>query len=194
MPASIFILLLLAGWGQAVVFNDTAGLLVDWGQTDANKDVTVSEGLKDSLIGSTADLSAVDYDPFNINSFSPVNSDPAVQARTTTPAPRTTVVSTTTTTPPSTASSFGVTHPFNSTSVKLRNVGTKAHSRRPTTVAEKGQGLLADPLGSEAHDLAQVEGDAVFGQTQSTDWDTSCLLYTSPSPRDRQKSRMPSSA
>ena len=24
--------------------------------------------------------------------------------------------------------------------------------------------------------------------------DTSCLLYTSPSPRDRQKSRMPSSA
>ena len=25
-------------------------------------------------------------------------------------------------------------------------------------------------------------------------WDNSCLLYTSPSPRDRQKSRMPSSA
>ena len=26
------------------------------------------------------------------------------------------------------------------------------------------------------------------------DWIKSCLLYTSPSPRDRQKSRMPSSA
>ena len=25
-------------------------------------------------------------------------------------------------------------------------------------------------------------------------WDNFCLLYTSPSPRDRQKSRMPSSA
>ena len=25
-------------------------------------------------------------------------------------------------------------------------------------------------------------------------WDAACLLYTSPSPRDRQKSRMPSSA
>ena len=25
-------------------------------------------------------------------------------------------------------------------------------------------------------------------------WDHICLLYTSPSPRDRQKSRMPSSA
>ena len=27
-----------------------------------------------------------------------------------------------------------------------------------------------------------------------TGWEYSCLLYTSPSPRDRQKSRMPSSA
>ena len=26
------------------------------------------------------------------------------------------------------------------------------------------------------------------------EWDEGCLLYTSPSPRDRQKSRMPSSA
>ena len=28
----------------------------------------------------------------------------------------------------------------------------------------------------------------------SLQWADSCLLYTSPSPRDRQKSRMPSSA
>ena len=28
----------------------------------------------------------------------------------------------------------------------------------------------------------------------TADWDNFCLLYTSPSPRDRQKSRMPSSA
>ena len=26
------------------------------------------------------------------------------------------------------------------------------------------------------------------------DWDETCLLYTSPSPRDRTRSRMPSSA
>eukprot|EP01017_Pseudomicrothorax_dubius_P048877 TRINITY_DN8997_c0_g1_i1.p1 TRINITY_DN8997_c0_g1~~TRINITY_DN8997_c0_g1_i1.p1 ORF type:complete len:149 (+),score=44.04 TRINITY_DN8997_c0_g1_i1:124-570(+) len=32
------------------------------------------------------------------------------------------------------------------------------------------------------------------GETQSPDKTGSCLLYTSPSPRDRQKSRMPSSA
>ena len=29
---------------------------------------------------------------------------------------------------------------------------------------------------------------------EKTVWSASCLLYTSPSPRDRQKSRMPSSA
>ena len=41
-----------------------------------------------------------------------------------------------------------------------------------------------------------------FGATGSASWNTTvktgdftaCLLYTSPSPRDRQKSRMPSSA
>src|SRR5674476_257402 len=32
------------------------------------------------------------------------------------------------------------------------------------------------------------------GRHRDTSRDTPCLLYTSPSPRDRQKSRMPSSA
>ena len=33
------------------------------------------------------------------------------------------------------------------------------------------------------------------GETMGTKWEPKvCLLYTSPSPRDRQKSRMPSSA
>ena len=34
--------------------------------------------------------------------------------------------------------------------------------------------------------------DPVFHNTE--EWWLACLLYTSPSPRDRQKSRMPSSA
>ena len=34
-----------------------------------------------------------------------------------------------------------------------------------------------------------IKDNAGFGE-----WDWNCLLYTSPSPRDRQKSRMPSSA
>ena len=36
--------------------------------------------------------------------------------------------------------------------------------------------------------------DKIYGYGSSKLWDKVCLLYTSPSPRDRQKSRMPSSA
>ena len=48
--------------------------------------------------------------------------------------------------------------------------------------------------------LAGVEGDDAGSFTVSLDYglainqSKTCLLYTSPSPRDRQKSRMPSSA
>ena len=35
---------------------------------------------------------------------------------------------------------------------------------------------------------------SVFAVGAAVYWDNTCLLYTSPSPRDRQKSRMPSSA
>ena len=41
----------------------------------------------------------------------------------------------------------------------------------------------------QPHDGGRVEVDGV-----EISEDTTCLLYTSPSPRDRQKSRMPSSA
>ena len=52
------------------------------------------------------------------------------------------------------------------------------------------------------HTVAVASDAAGGGMALSCDWDTaheavycsSCLLYTSPSPRDRQKSRMPSSA
>ena len=38
-------------------------------------------------------------------------------------------------------------------------------------------------------------GDIIFGlEAELDDGSSVCLLYTSPSPRDRQKSRMPSSA
>ena len=37
---------------------------------------------------------------------------------------------------------------------------------------------------------AQIDGHDVL----TVEWFNNCLLYTSPSPRDRQKSRMPSSA
>ena len=51
-------------------------------------------------------------------------------------------------------------------------------------VDEVGRGCLAGPL---------VAGAVVFDIVDS-EWITSCLLYTSPSPRDGLLSRMPSSA
>ena len=36
--------------------------------------------------------------------------------------------------------------------------------------------------------------DLLLDPDSFEEWDMFCLLYTSPSPRDRQKSRMPSSA
>ena len=44
-------------------------------------------------------------------------------------------------------------------------------------------------------DIISFEGcEIVECQTDYYKYNTICLLYTSPSPRDRQKSRMPSSA
>ena len=49
--------------------------------------------------------------------------------------------------------------------------------------------------------IATLEGGYTFGNVDLKTsiaiehrWNTSCLLYTSPSPRDKRQSRMPSSA
>ena len=53
---------------------------------------------------------------------------------------------------------------------------------------------------SEAHDLYDRGRDVLIGivedhgRERTRKLTEGCLLYTSPSPRDRQKSRMPSSA
>ena len=56
-----------------------------------------------------------------------------------------------------------------------------------------------DPYGNTGNlQLAAVNLDQGYidenGEFKNTGEDIICLLYTSPSPRDRQKSRMPSSA
>ena len=50
--------------------------------------------------------------------------------------------------------------------------------------------LLIGRLGADPEIKQMVNGKSVARLSLAT----SCLLYTSPSPRDRQKSRMPSSA
>ena len=51
--------------------------------------------------------------------------------------------------------------------------------------------LLAAGMGSRYGGLKQLDG---LGPNGETIMDYSCFLYTSPSPRDRTRSRMPSSA
>src|SRR5678810_963509 len=47
-----------------------------------------------------------------------------------------------------------------------------------------------DKIAKKVKDKEEIKQVA----TVSANWDNTCLLYTSPSPRDRQKPRMPSSA
>ena len=48
--------------------------------------------------------------------------------------------------------------------------------------------------GADITGTLDVDGSADIDGNLTVDGNTTCLLYTSPSPRDRQKSRMPSSA
>ena len=59
-------------------------------------------------------------------------------------------------------------------------------------ITESGGQLI---LTAKAPKLIRLNGGEVRQQTlKASDQIVICLLYTSPSPRDRQKSRMPSSA
>ena len=61
------------------------------------------------------------------------------------------------------------------------------HTPGPWTIDHQRIGPPGEPVAL----LCDVN-DSMTGTV--IDWPRGCLLYTSPSPRDRQKSRMPSSA
>ena len=63
------------------------------------------------------------------------------------------------------------------------NIGTSGH-------IDHGKTTLTAAISKVLHDKYPTLNAA----TAFSDIDKACLLYTSPSPRDRQKSRMPSSA
>ena len=65
-------------------------------------------------------------------------------------------------------------------------IGTRAYFNSELAIDVRKQ--LLETLTKEGYDYVILPEDAT--PTGSS----SCLLYTSPSPRDRQKSRMPSSA
>ena len=56
------------------------------------------------------------------------------------------------------------------------------------------RGVLAHRLNLVTSDIEWQPDEGVFDVAHRFHLDDACLLYTSPSPRDRQKSRMPSSA
>ena len=65
---------------------------------------------------------------------------------------------------------------------------------RPYFVAPATRGVEAPAEGTPGLLRSVRVGPAVFGRGWIEAVDESCLLYTSPSPRDRTRSRMPSSA
>ena len=79
--------------------------------------------------------------------------------------------------------------------IKLRKVGNSYGFTIPKELKEKYN--LKE--GEELHIIENEDGFTVTPfNPEFEEWakafDKTCLLYTSPSPRDRQKSRMPSSA
>ena len=68
----------------------------------------------------------------------------------------------------------------------------------PVLVEYPKQATLIDVVSTEDMLEAAIETfatcDGLIGAAAPCDYRPICLLYTSPSPRDRQKSRMPSSA
>ena len=73
------------------------------------------------------------------------------------------------------------------------NAAKKGYSGLNITVPFKEKAFkLCDVLSETAKELGAV--NLIIFENGKIMGDNTCLLYTSPSPRDRQKSRMPSSA
>ena len=57
-----------------------------------------------------------------------------------------------------------------------------------------GHGFVGSAVASLFSEKEKVIVDPKFTDTKLSDYPGICLLYTSPSPRDKRQSRMPSSA
>ena len=82
--------------------------------------------------------------------------------------------------------------------LKKDGVTLKANTIKADYVLQNGENILKKIIAKEKVILTK-ENTIATGQYMTYDLEDkiariSCLLYTSPSPRDRQKSRMPSSA
>ena len=78
--------------------------------------------------------------------------------------------------------------PYDSLNLGLHVADEKQSVEENRRLFREAWSIPSDPLW-----LNQVHGTQIE-VVRDSDHETTCLLYTSPSPRDRQKSRMPSSA
>ena len=69
----------------------------------------------------------------------------------------------------------------------------KISSNLQMTLPESFDKVDVDILSDNFQKIDDFAGEAITKEKVANNL-TTCLLYTSPSPRDRQKSRMPSSA
>ena len=77
--------------------------------------------------------------------------------------------------------------------------GKKKKPKKPDARTEALRGRKFFSKGSGENDMVRqaqrdYNGSYISGDLGGVEVGNPCLLYTSPSPRDRQKSRMPSSA
>ena len=70
----------------------------------------------------------------------------------------------------------------------------QAHDTSHAAPASSGDAAAQRPDTPLAHDIPLVHSMQIVDNSDPLIRHDGCLLYTSPSPRDRQKSRMPSSA
>ena len=75
--------------------------------------------------------------------------------------------------------------------ISIDTSGAEPHASAMLDISSIDKGVLFPRMTSaQRADITGTQGLMVYDITT----DSFCLLYTSPSPRDRQKSRMPSSA
>ena len=75
-----------------------------------------------------------------------------------------------------------------------RALGFAGLGRRALDIGCGAGGRLIRRLEARGFDVTGVDASAKMIELARRNHPNGCLLYTSPSPRDRQKSRMPSSA
>ena len=81
-----------------------------------------------------------------------------------------------------------------STDVIIRNAGGNQLKVFDVNKAQQTGDLETNALVDRFNRIYSNSGTSIYGQQAAFNYQVICLLYTSPSPRDRQKSRMPSSA